>query len=191
MAPPLSRVVVRERTPSGSAPTGTASSARTCGLRLRAIGIALLALLTPQPLSAQQSNNVRITQLSDVAFGALANLGVDAVRTQSICVFAHTANDGYRVTAIGSAPNGAFALSSGASLLDYEVQWSPSPGQSTGSQLSPNTTLTGLTSSAAQQTCNNGPATSASLILVLRSAALSSARAGSYSGTLTLIIGPE
>jgi hypothetical protein len=190
MAPPLSRVVVRERTPSGSAPARAASSARACGLGLRAIGIALLSLLAPQPLSAQ-SNNVRITQLSDVAFGALANLGVDAVRTQSICVFAHTANEGYRVTATGSAPNGAFALSSGASLLDYEVQWSPSPGQSTGSQLSPNTTLTGLTSTATQQTCNNGPATSASLILVLRSAALSSARAGSYSGTLTLIIGPE
>jgi hypothetical protein len=190
MAPPLSRVVVRKRTPSGSAPTRAASPARTCGLRWQAIGIAIVALLAPQSLSAQ-SNSVRVTQLSDVAFGALANLGVDAVQTQSICVFAHTANDGYRVTATGSAPNGAFALSSGASLLDYEVQWSPSPGQSTGSQLSPNSTLTGLTSSATQQTCNNGPATSASLIVVLRSAALSSARAGSYSGTLTLIIGPE
>lgn len=190
MAPSLSRVVVRERTPSGSAPLGVKSPARSCGLRLGLFGTALLALLTSQPLSAQ-SNNVRVTQLSDVAFGSLANLGVDAVRTQSICVFAHTANDGYRVTATGSAPNGAFALTSGSSLLDYEVQWSPTAGQSTGSQLSPNTTLSGLTTTATHQTCSNGPATSASLIVVLRSANLSSARAGSYSGTLTLVIGPE
>ena len=185
MAPPLSRAV-RGRTPSGSAPTRAESSARWSWLRC----IALLALVAPQALSAQ-SNNVRVTQLSDVAFGALANLGVDAVRTQSVCVFAHTANGGYRVTATGSAPNGAFALSSGATLLDYEVQWSPSAGQSTGSQLSPNAPLTGLISSATHQSCNNGPASTASLILVLRSAALSSASAGSYSGTLTLLVGPE
>ena len=51
--------------------------------------------------------------------------------------------------------------------------------------------LTGQISSATQQTCNNGPANSASLVVIVRSAALSSAAAGSYSGTLTLVIGPE
>ena len=158
--------------------------------RLAALGLAIAALLVPQ-VSHAQSNNVRITQLSDVAFGSLTNLGVDAVRTQSICVFAHTATDGYRITATGSAPGGSFALGSGTNLLAYDVQWNQSAGQSTGTQLSPNVTLTGLTSSASHQTCNNGPSVTASLILVLRSAALSSASAGSYSGTLTLLVGPE
>jgi hypothetical protein len=46
-------------------------------------------------------------------------------------------------------------------------------------------------STATQQTCNSGPATSASLVVILRTAALSSAAAGSYSGSLTLVIGPE
>lgn len=187
MAQPLPPVVVATR--SGAAPARTAPPA-AAKRRLGTLGLAIAALVAPQASHAQ-SNNVRITQLSDVAFGSIANLGVDAVRTQSVCIFAHTTIGGYRVTATGSAPGGAFALSSGTSLLAYDVQWSPSAGQSAGTQLSPNVTLTGLTSTASQQTCNNGPAATASLILVLRSVALSSASAGSYSGTLTLLVGPE
>ena len=137
------------------------------------------------------SNNVRITNLSDVAFGTLTNLGADAVSSQGVCVFANTSSNGYRITASGSSSGGSFALGSGPNLLDYEVQWSPSPGQSSGSALSPNVSLTGLSTTATQQTCNSGPASSASLIVVLRSSALSSAAAGSYSGTLTLVLGPE
>lgn len=150
----------------------------------------LAAALAASPLHAQ-SNNVRITKLSDVAFGAIANVGADATSSQSLCVYANTAIQGYRITASGSAPGGAFSLTSGSFLLNYEVQWNQAPNQSSGTQLSPNVTLTGLISSATQQTCNSGPATSASLILVLRSSELSSARAGSYSGTLTLLVGPE
>lgn len=190
MARASPKAVVRRTPPSGAAAGRHPALNANRRPRSTSIAAAFAAFLAAQPLSAQ-SNNVRITQLSDVAFGSIANLGVDAVRTQNLCVFAHTATSGYRVTASGSAPSGAFALSSGTSLLDYEVQWNQSPGQSSGSTISPNVALTGLISQATQQTCNNGPATSASLILVLRSAALSNARAGSYSGTLTLLIGPE
>jgi hypothetical protein len=168
--------------PSGSAPTACRRIALACA--------ASAVLLASTPVGAQ-SNNVRITQLSDVAFGTPASLSVDATAAQSICVFAQTAGRGYQVTASGSAPGGVFALTSGAALLDYEVQWSSAAGQSSGTQLSPNVTLGGLVSSATQQSCNSGPPTSASLILLLRSTALSSARAGAYAGTLTLLIGPE
>jgi hypothetical protein len=95
------------------------------------------------------------------------------------------------VTATGTGPGGAFQLSSGALALPFEVQWSSSSGQSSGVQLSPNVPLTGQTSTATQQTCNSGPATSASLIVVLRSTALSSATAGTYNGAVTLLVGPE
>lgn len=157
---------------------------------LKAVGGALLLWLASP--SAAQSNNVRLTKLSDVEFGSLANLGVDATQSQNICVFAHTATNGYRITAVGSAPGSAFALVSGTGdQLAYEVQWNAAAGQSSGAQLSPSSPLTGLVTTATHQSCNNGPATTASLILVLRSTALSSARAGSYSGTLTLVIGPE
>jgi hypothetical protein len=158
------------------------------GILAACAAVAMLA--APAPVEAQ-SNNVRISKLSDVAFGSLANLGVDRSVAQNICVFAHTSGNRYRVTATGSAPGGAFTLTSGSDLLAYEVQWNASSGQSSGLQLSPSVAQTGLISSATQQTCNNGPATSASLILLLRSTALQSAKAGSYAGTLTLVIGAD
>ena len=154
------------------------------------IGATVLLILAGAPARAQ-SNNVRITKLSDVPFGTIANLGADAIQSQSVCVYANTSNDGYRITGTGSGSGGAFTLSSGGDSLDYEVQWSSSSGQFSGTQLSPNMPLTGQITSASHQTCNNGPATSASLIVVLRSSALSAATAGSYSGTLTLVVGPE
>ena len=132
-----------------------------------------------------------MTDLSDVGFGTVANLGQDAVRNQSICLYADTPTNGYNVTGTGSGPGGSFQLSSGTASLPYEVQWNSSAGQSSGTQLNANVPLTGQSSAATQQTCNNGPATSASLVVVLRSTALSSATAGSYSGTLTLVVGAE
>ncbi|HJR82855.1 MAG TPA: hypothetical protein VJ775_02905 [Sphingomicrobium sp.] len=147
-------------------------------------------LLDSSPAAAA-SNKVRITSLSDVAFGTIANLGVDAVRSQSVCLYADTSTNGYTITATGTGPAGTFQLTSGLAAMTYEVEWSSSAGQSTGLQLTPNVPLTGQVSPATHQTCNNGPATSASLILMLRSSALSSAQAGTYNGTLTLIVGPE
>lgn len=149
------------------------------------------ALLLAAAPSLGASNKVRITKLSDVAFGTLATLSTDAVSSQSVCLYADTNANGYNVTATGTGAGGAFALSSGIASLSYDVLWSSTPGQSSGTQLAPNVPLTGQVSSATQQTCGNGPATSASLIVVLRAAALSSATAGNYSGTLTLLVGAE
>jgi len=134
---------------------------------------------------------VRITGLTDVAFGLLTNLTSDAVSSQSVCVYANTATNGYNVRASGSGPAGAFSLASAASNLPFEVQWNSSAGQSSGTLLTANVALSGQASTATQQSCNSGPATSASLIVILRTAALSSATAGSYNGSLTLVIGPE
>ena len=191
MAQQASAVVICT-TPSASLRPGSSSLHVRLNGRLRAVawGALLVFTFAASPLHAQ-SNNVRITKLSDVAFGAIGNVGADATNSQSLCIYANTANQGYRITASGSAPGGAFSLTSGSFLLNYEVQWNQTPSQSSGTQLTPNVTLTGLISSATQQTCNSGPATSASLILILRSSELSNARAGSYSGTLTLLVGPE
>ena len=155
------------------------------------VGACLASLLVGTSPGWAASNNVRITGLSDVAFGTLASLTSDASQTQSVCVYANTATSGYNVRASGSGAGGAFALSSGTDSLPFEVQWNSSAGQSAGTQLTANVTLPGQISAATQQTCNAGPAASASLIVILRSAALSSAAAGSYNGSLTLLIGPE
>lgn len=152
-------------------------------MRLAAL-LAAAATLWASPAPAQR---VQISELSDVSFGLLTNLNVDAVRNQNICVYSQS--NGYNVRAFGDGNGGAFTLSDGANTLAYEVQWNSSAGQTVGTTLAPNAALTGQLSSAQQRSCNQGP--SASLIIVLRSAALSSATAGSYSGTLTLVVAPE
>lgn len=162
--------------------------------RLASPALALIAsvpLLFAGTTAGAASNKVRITNLTDVAFGTVANLSSDAVQSQSVCVYADTNTNGYNVTGIGTGPGGSFQLSSGAASMAFDVLWSSSPGQAGGTQLAPNVPLTSQVSSATHQLCSNGPAASASLTVVLRSAALSSAAAGTYSGALTLLIGPE
>jgi hypothetical protein len=150
-----------------------------------------LACMLPFSQAHAASDKVRITGLSDIAFGSIANLGTDAVRSQSLCLYSSSTTNGYNVTASGTGSGGAFELNSGGLSLPIEVQWSGSAGQSSGAQLSPNVPLTGQVSSATQQACSSGPASSASLIVVLRSTALSRATAGTYSGSITLLVGPE
>lgn len=159
--------------------------------RLRKCGKGLALAACAWPSAALAGNNVRITALSDVSFGTLANLSSDAVRSQNICVYSNSSTNGYHVQATGSGSGGAFTLASGSASLAYEVQWAQLSGQTSGAQLSPNVSLTGQVSSATQQSCNSGPSSSASLIVILRSAKLSAAAAGSYSGTLTLLVAPE
>lgn len=143
-----------------------------------------------QPASA--ANRVRITGLSDVSFGTISSLTLDLVQSESICVYAKSppANN-YSITASGSGPGGAFVLNSPSGTLPFEVQWSDTPGQTSGSQLIANQALGGQHSTASADDCSSGPASTASLIVILRSAALGAAFSGTYTGTLNLLVAPQ
>lgn len=166
----------------------TIARAAMAAIRRASVCFALFAAAVP---ASAANDKVRITALSDVAFGTIANLSVDAINSQSVCVYSSSATSGYHVTASGDGPSGAFQLLSGAQVLPFDVQWSATSGQTSGTELSPNVPLTGQVSTASQQTCNSGAASSASLVVILRASALTSASAGTYSGTLTLLVGPE
>ena len=164
---------------------------RPAGRVTRAISVSLAVFLStmhPIPASAQK---VRITNLSDVEFGQLANPQAESRRSQSICVYSNSAGNTYSVIASGSGTGASFALANGPSSLAYDVEWSQQSGQVSGTLLSANVALTGQSSAAAHQFCNNGPPTSASLTIVLRAAELSRAQEGNYSGSLTLLIAAE
>lgn len=155
---------------------------------------ALLFSLSADPASAQATgaDKVRISGLSDAVFGTVTSFAADAVRSQSICVYSKAPpTNNYRITASGSGSGGAFTLTSGTDTLPYEVQWSDIAGQSSGTQLSPNVPLPAQRNFADNDDCSRGPATTATLIVVLRSTSLSAAIAGSYSGSLTLLVAPE
>ncbi len=172
--------------------------AAQCGVRWRFAPIAarsaacVLAFLAA-PVTA--GDQVRVSALSDVAFGTISSFTSDSVRSQSLCLYAKSSpNNYYRITGSGSGAGGAFLLSSGTGTLPYDVQWADSPGQTTGAQLVANQPLTTQHSSVGSGDpgdCSKGPATSASLIIVVRSAALAAASSGTYSGTLTLLVAPE
>jgi len=161
------------------------------GHGVRSVALAVLAVLAAR--SPAVAATVDISGLHDVAFSSLDPL-VDATRAQNVCVFSNTITRGYNVTARGSGASSAFTLSAGGSLpaLPYAVQWSPSAGSTTGTVLTPGAPLTGQKSAATQTTCNSGVTTSASLIVILRTADLQAAASGvSYTGTLALTIAPE
>ncbi|HVF83064.1 MAG TPA: hypothetical protein VM913_02690 [Sphingomicrobium sp.] len=153
--------------------------------------VAGIWLLTASSPSVAQERFVRISGLRDIDFGLIANFNVDAVRSQNLCAFSGRPNLGYNVRAFGTGPSGAFTLSNGVDRLPYEVQWAGTSGQNIGLNLTANVVRTGLISSAAQQTCSNGPATTATLIILIRAAALQSSAGGAYNGTLTLVVAPE
>ena len=160
------------------------------GARARALSAlaALCLVLTPQPAAAQK---VRITNLTDVDFGLIANTQAEARRSQNICLYSNSTGGAYSVSASGSGAGSAFVLTNGPDLLPYAVEWSDSSGQTSGIELAPSVALTGQQSSANHQFCNSGPATSASMTIVLKAADLSQARLGNYAGTLTLLIAAE
>lgn len=155
---------------------------------------AFFLALSASPLSAQATgaDKVRISGNSDIAFGTVTSFVSDYLRSQSVCLFAKAPpSDTYRITATGSGNGGSFSLSSGTDTLPYEVQWSASSGQTSGTQLVPNVPLTGLSNSAQNDDCSRGPATTASLIVTIRRFAIASAMAGSYHGSLSLLVAPE
>ena len=150
-------------------------------------GAIAAAMLAAAP--AQAADKARITGLSDVNFGLIAFTG-DQSLSQSVCAYSDSSTKGYSVVATGSGSGGAFELS-GAVPLPYDVLWADSAGQTGGSALIAGTASSGFTSTASQQFCNSGPPASASLTIVIRAATLGSTGAGSYSGTLQLMIAPE
>lgn len=141
-------------------------------------------------ISATVPGRVQISKLADVAFGTVDPTAA-ASSAEDVCVWSNTSGKGYTVTASGSGTSNAFTLSDGTDTLAYDVQWSDSAGQSTGTALVSGTALTGLTSSAVNPTCSSGPASTASLIVNMTAANLQAAVAGDYTGTLTLVVAPQ
>lgn len=148
-----------------------------------------LSMLATSPVAAQ-NNKVRITGLADFDFGTIANFSADRSIARGACVYS-SANGTYSIRASGSGSAGDFQLAGPAATLNYEVQWADRASQASGSTLRPNIAVAGLSTNARNQQCTSGPTSSASLIIVLRAGELQAALTGSYTGTLTLIIGAE
>lgn len=156
----------------------------------RLVGWASAALLALAP-GMSRAQVVQISQLTDVGFGAITNLSADISQSQTVCAYSGAIPARYAITATGSGAGGAFTLSNGAAALAYEVQWNPSASQTSGTNLTAGSALTGQTSSGLTPTCTLGLTPSGSLTIILRAAALSSSHSGSFTGTLSLLLSPN
>ena len=154
-------------------------------LSVRLAILLALGLASPCVTMPAAAQGVQISNLSDMGFGLVTDIGSDQVQAQSVCAFSGLLGGRYTVTASGSGAGGAFTLSNGSATLPYEVQWSSSAGQVSGTNLVAGRPLPGQTMLLS---CPVLQATNASLIVILRGIALSAARSGSYTGTLTVIL---
>lgn len=142
-------------------------------------------------ITVQVPSRVQITGLTDIAFGSVEP-NVQAVSSQSNCVWSNTATKGYTITASGSGSNGAFTLASGTlAPVSYAVQWNQATGQSSGTALTAATASTGFVSTATLPTCLASPTTTSSLIVTIAPSQLATmASLTTYTGTLTLLVSP-
>ncbi len=130
----------------------------------------------------------RISALNDIALGTWSGSGPLSGRDNAICVWSSTG--GYSVTATGSGAGGAFQLASGANRVDYTVQWAQTGGATSGAAMTQGAALTGRTTSATATDCSTGAASTAGVFVSISVAELSSTPAGTYNGTLQLLITP-
>jgi hypothetical protein len=161
-----------------------------CGKSLIVVlAVAAAGAMMPAP-PAQAADKARITGLFDVTFG-IVTTGVDSTSSQSVCAYSDSNTQRYSVLASGTGSGGAFEIESGAARLPYEVLWADTANQTGGTALVAGGVTSGFSSTATHQFCNSGPSASASLTIALRASALGSATAGTYSGTLQIMIAPE
>ena len=142
-------------------------------------------------ISASVPARARISGLTDVAF-TNQDPATAASSAQNVCVWSNTATRGYSITATGDGTANAFTLAGASTTVPYTVQWNASSGQTSGSALTAGTALGGLVSTATQQACSSGPASSASLIVGMSAATLQTMQATTnYTGVLTLVVAPQ
>lgn len=140
----------------------------------------ILALfLSPVQVRAQQ---VRISGFTNISLGPWNGSG-DLTAENNLCIY-NSATADYRVRARGSGAGNAFHLSGVGGDVDYGVRFK----QSTGSYVTLTADVFQDFTDANTSSDNCGGLTNASLEVSVSSDDLSAAAAGSYSGTLTVLL---
>lgn len=144
------------------------------------------AMLAPAPLRAQATAS---PSLASVPFGPVDSLYADLVNRQNTCSFGGLAAVRYSVTGTGSGSGGAFTLSNGYSALPYQVQWAQTANASSGSTLTANQPLNGQITIGLLSglTCALG-LLNATVIVIVPAVSLQQGTAGSYSGSLSILL---
>jgi hypothetical protein len=135
------------------------------------------------------SAQVWISGLSDLNFGSWSGIG-DLQGEVEHCVLGPRGGR-FAIETTGDGPGGAFVLDGGPASLPFQVDYDDGSGWS---QMDPGVPLTGQRGSANQnqfQRCLNGSRPPERVRVSVLAQDLAGAVAGSYGGTLTLLVTPE
>jgi len=128
--------------------------------------------------------DVRISGFTDLNLGSWAGMG-DLTDEMNLCVYnSDSLEPNYNITASGG---GSFVLESGANQVAYVPAFKGSVGAY--QDLTHGVAATFSEANHASDDCGGG--TNANLRITVTEAALSAARAGSYSGVITVLLEPE
>lgn len=146
-------------------------------------------------ISVTKATVAQITGLSDMAIASyILGDGNQALFTTA-CVYTSTVGGSYTVKATGSGAASAFTVANGPTTIPYTVVWnSGGVGAlgTTGAALITNVTSATLTNAATDSaTCaGTTPGPTAQLNVNFLGTLLDAAPAGTYTGTVTLLITP-
>lgn len=131
------------------------------------------------------NDEVRISNLADINLGVFG--GADAVGTTDACVY-RNGTGAYRITATGSGAASAFSLTDGTNSVGYSVEFDDGTGAVAMGASTPMIGRTGADPASATCATTGNNAVVTTTVVATDAAALP---AGTYTGTLTLLVAPE
>lgn len=129
---------------------------------------------------------IRIRQVSDHAFGSYAGTG-DLNSNDTLNISMNYASGGYSVTGTGSGAASAFTITNGSQTIAYNVYFNDVTGNTGEAPLVSGTPLGSQTGGAVTL---GATTLNANVHVEILEANLQNVNAGSYSGTLTLVVAP-
>lgn len=135
-----------------------------------------------------KGNEVRISGLSDVNFGA--NNALPTSRFIDVCIYSTTGSYNVTPTSLNGS-NSTFRTTnvSTTNYINYDIAWNNAATGASGSDLNNSVTSNNFTgANTTQNDCSGGK--NARIFFSIDSTSFSSAPSGAYSDTLTLVIAP-
>lgn len=140
-------------------------------------------------LSIEIPTKVRITGISDLNVGTFSGSG-DLNVNDNVCVYTNAESGEYKITASGNGIGNAFTVKDDAErTIPYEVYWNDANGTTGNVQATSGSVITSQgNADTTSQTCTGS--TNANFQVIVRELDLQTKMAGTYTGTLTLLIEP-
>ncbi len=133
---------------------------------------------------------VQVSNLSDLALGTFNGGGADLIATDTFCVYRNGAGT-FDITMSGDGGSSAFTLTDGSNTVPYAVDFTNIPA-ATITAMTTNVVLGGqANANTSDTTCSAGGTDNVSVTVTVANADLASAPAGTYGGTLTMVVAPE